>query len=661
MTASSPLLDWQDGQPVSTRFGDVYFSRDCGLDETRHVFLAHNRLAERWAALPAGGRFVLGETGFGTGLNVLCAWQLWRCCAPAGARLHVISTEKYPIPPDQLARALALWPELAEFSQALLAQYAALGPGWHRFSFDHGAVTLTLLVGDALDTLPQLDAASSAVDAWFLDGFAPACNPELWSPALFAQLARLSAPGASYATFTSAGVVKRGLAEAGFSVRRVAGFASKWHMLCGELAAPPAPAWRAPWFAWPRHTGQRRALVLGGGIAGAAAAAALAQRGWAVTLLEQKATLADGASGNAQGVLHTKLSPHLTPLTRLLLSGYAYSLRQLPRQLRAGEDWDACGIVQQSFDDDEAQRHAGLAALGLPEALLRPVDAAQASALAGVALPHGGLWFAQGGWVHPPAWVRQLAATPGVTVCCGADIVALEHDGEQWQARAADGRQWQAPVVVVANADQARQFSQLAHLPIKPIRGQVSHAPATEASLALRAVVCGESYLSPARHGRHCFGATFRFQAEQLAVTTEEHQENLDKLATLSPDGWRRLGGEALSAQALDGRSGWRATTPDYLPLVGPVADATAFADAYPAPERCGPRQPGPDAPWLPGLYVSLAHGSRGLVTAPLAGELLAAMLNHEPAPLPQPLLDVLHPNRFLWRAQKRRHAPERA
>lgn len=661
MTASSPLLDWQDGQPVSTRFGDVYFSRDSGLDETRHVFLAHNRLAERWAALPADGRFVLGETGFGTGLNVLCAWQLWRRCAPAGARLHVISTEKYPIPPEQLARALALWPELAEFSQALLAQYAALGPGWHRFSFDEGAVTLTLLVGDALDTLPQLDAASSAVDAWFLDGFAPARNPELWSPALFAQLARLSAPGASYATFTSAGVVKRGLAEAGFSVRRVAGFGSKRHMLCGELAAPPAPAWRAPWFAWPRHTGQRRALVLGGGIAGAAAAAALARRGWAVTLLEQKAALADGASGNAQGVLHTKLSPHLTPLTRLLLSGYAYSLRQLSRQLRAGEDWDACGIVQQSFDADEAQRHAGLAALGLPEALLRPVDAAQASALAGVALPHGGLWFAQGGWVHPPAWVRQLAATPGVEVCCGADIVALEHDGEQWQARAADGRQWQAPVVVVANAHQAGQFSQLAHLPIKPIRGQVSHAPATEASLALRAVVCGESYISPARHGRHCFGATFRFQAEQLAVTVEEHQENLDKLAALSPDGWRRLGGEALSAQALDGRSGWRATTPDYLPLVGPVADAAAFADAYPAPERCGPRQPGPDAPWLPGLYVSLAHGSRGLVTAPLAGELLAAMLNHEPAPLPQPLLDALHPNRFLWRAQKRRHAPERA
>lgn len=289
------------------------------------------------------------------------------------------------------------------------------------------------------------------------------------------------------------------------------------------------------------------------------------------------------------------------------------------------------------------------------------MDAAQASTLAGVALPHGGLWFAQGGWVHPPAWVRQLAATPGVEVCCGADIVALEHDGEQWQARAADGRQWQAPVVVVANAHQAGQFSQLAHLPIKPIRGQVSHAPATEASLALRAVVCGESYISPARHGRHCFGATFRFQAEQLAVTVEEHQENLDKLAALSPDGWRRLGGEALSAQALDGRSGWRATTPDYLPLVGPVADAAAFADAYPAPERCGPRQPGPDAPWLPGLYVSLAHGSRGLVTAPLAGELLAAMLNHEPAPLPQPLLDALHPNRFLWRAQKRRHAPERA
>ena len=203
------------------------------------------------------------------------------------------------------------------------------------------------------------------------------------------------------------------------------------------------------------------------------------------------------------------------------------------------------------------------------------------------------------------------------------------------------------------------RFAQLAHLPLNPIRGQVSHAAATPASQALRAVLCGESYISPARLGQHCFGATFRFKQTELAVTTEEHQENLDKLAALTADGWARLGGAALTPAQLGGRSGWRATTPDYLPLVGPVAQAEQFAQHYPTPERCGPRQPGPAAPWWPGLYVSLAHGSRGLITAPLAGEALAAALHGDPAPLPGPLLEALHPNRFLLRAQKRRHAPE--
>lgn len=661
MTSSaSPLLDWQDGQPLSTRFGDRYFSRHSGMDESRHVFLQHNHLAERWAALPQGGRFVIGETGFGTGLNFLCAWQLWRQHAPAQARLHFISTEKYPLAPAELAQALALWPALAELASQLQAQYAALPPGWHRFHFDADRVTLTLLVGDALDTLPQLDRASSQVDAWFLDGFAPACNPELWSPALFAQLARLSAPGASFATFTSAGVVKRGLAEAGFSVRRARGFRYKWHMLCGNWQGEPACAWQPPWYAWPAHVGEQRALVIGGGISGAAAAASLARRGWQVTVLEQQAQLADGASGNAQGVLHTKLSPHLTPLTRLLLSGYAYSLRQLHHGLPRGEAWDACGIVQLGFDADEQQRHAGLAALGLPAEVLHAVSAEQASALTGLTLDHSGLWLGQGGWVHPPAWVRQLAATPGISVELGCTIDTLSHDGQHWLAHARDGRRWCSPVVVVATAHHAARFAQLAHLPLNPIRGQVSHAAATPASQALRAVLCGESYISPARLGQHCFGATFRFKQTELAVTTEEHQENLDKLAALTADGWARLGGAALTPAQLGGRSGWRATTPDYLPLVGPVAQAEQFAQHYPTPERCGPRQPGPAAPWWPGLYVSLAHGSRGLITAPLAGEALAAALHGDPAPLPGPLLEALHPNRFLLRAQKRRHAPER-
>ena len=196
-------LDWDDqGRPHSRVFNDVYFSDLSGLDETRYVFLEQNRLAERFAALAPGERLVIGETGFGTGLNFLCAWQLFEQHACAGARLHFISVEKYPLSHTDLQRALALWPSLEPFAAPLLTQYVAIHQGFQRLVLDAGRVTLTLLIGDVMEQLPQLDAQ---VDAWFLDGFAPAKNPDMWTAELFAELARLAAPGSTISTFTSTG------------------------------------------------------------------------------------------------------------------------------------------------------------------------------------------------------------------------------------------------------------------------------------------------------------------------------------------------------------------------------------------------------------------------------------------------------------------------
>lgn len=246
ITSSTADLEWtDDGQPLSRQFDDVYFSRESGLEETRYVFLQHNRLAERWAALPEDGHFTIGETGFGTGLNFLCAWQLWEQLAPAQAHLHFISCEKYPLSADDLARALALWPELAVFSQQLIPHYRLLSPGWQQISLANGRITLTLLIGDVLDTLPLLDAGQG-VDAWFLDGFAPAKNPDMWQPELYRQLALKAAPGCTLATFTSAGDVRRGLQAAGFAMRKTPGFGRKRDMLCGELAEPVHPTGKHP-------------------------------------------------------------------------------------------------------------------------------------------------------------------------------------------------------------------------------------------------------------------------------------------------------------------------------------------------------------------------------------------------------------------------------
>jgi tRNA 5-methylaminomethyl-2-thiouridine biosynthesis bifunctional protein len=224
------LLDWREGHPYSRLFGDIYFSQSSGIKETRHVFLRNNHLARRWQALVPGELFTIGETGFGTGLNFLCAWQLWRETMPEKARLHFVSTEKYPLGHADLGRAQAMWPELAALSKLLLSQYDAASSGTQQMSFDDGRVTLTLLLGDVRETLPQLHAV---IDAWFLDGFAPARNPEMWQPELFGTIARLSSRGATFATYTCAGIVRRALISAGFEVEKVPGFGTKREMLRG--------------------------------------------------------------------------------------------------------------------------------------------------------------------------------------------------------------------------------------------------------------------------------------------------------------------------------------------------------------------------------------------------------------------------------------------
>lgn len=223
-------LDWRDGQPWSVRFDDRYFSADSGIAETRHVFLQGNRLAERFAALQPGRVFRIGETGFGTGLNFVCAWQLFEQAAPAGAALEFHSVEAFPLDADALRAALALWPELQTLAQRLCAAWPGPVPGRHRLRF--GRVQLRLDIDDVAAALPRWE--DGCIDAWFLDGFAPAKNPAMWSDAVLAEVARASRPGASLATYTSAGWVRRGLQRAGFELWRVAGFGSKREMLIGS-------------------------------------------------------------------------------------------------------------------------------------------------------------------------------------------------------------------------------------------------------------------------------------------------------------------------------------------------------------------------------------------------------------------------------------------
>src|SRR5690554_4992299 len=580
-------LNWDEhGQPLSSQFDDVYFSRSSGLAESQHVFIQHNQLAERFAELQDGDTFVIGETGFGTGLNFLCAWQCFLAHAPAGARLQFISVEKYPLSRADLDQALSLWPELSVLREQLLQQYLAIHSGFQHFPLANGRISLTLLIGDALTMLEQLDGK---VDAWFLDGFAPAKNPEMWNEQVFAQLARLASTDTTLATFTSAGFVRRGLLAAGFAVQRVPGFGHKREMLAGHFQSLDEPAHSCttvtPWFARPQQhrlaAEQRHAIIIGAGIAGCASAASLAARGWRVTLIEQHEKIAQEASGNAQGILYLKLSAHHTALSRFILSGFGYTRRLLetldnPLQNLKQDEWSICGTLQLAFNDKEQHRLTTLAE-HFPDDLLYAVTAEQASMQAGVPLQHGGLFYPQAGWVHPPALCQALSQNPLIEFKSAQRATTLLQMNQQWQVHSEHGLIAEAPVVVLCNAANVTQFQQTQHLPLNPVRGQTTQLPSTAASQSIQTVICANGYISPARQGHHTIGASFNFALNSQTASLAEHRSNLELLHAIAPSLTQICQTDTLDLSQLKGHAAFRSTSIDYLALVGPVAQYNQF------------------------------------------------------------------------------------
>ncbi|WP_108125513.1 bifunctional tRNA (5-methylaminomethyl-2-thiouridine)(34)-methyltransferase MnmD/FAD-dependent 5-carboxymethylaminomethyl-2-thiouridine(34) oxidoreductase MnmC [Saccharospirillum mangrovi] len=644
-----PLLHTAaDGTPRSARFDDVYFSAAGGLDETRHVFLQHNRLDERFTALSEHGHFSICETGFGTGLNCLAAWQLFEQSAPASARLTFISTERYPLSATDIDLALATWPELASLRERLVATYPARFEGFHSVELSE-RVTLLLLFGDANDTLNELNAR---VDAWFLDGFAPAKNPDLWQPALFQAMSRLSHAGTTAATFTAARLVRDGLAGAGFAVERVPGFGRKRDMVRAEFigrCGPPKPGtWPANEWAWPqRRAAERTAVVVGAGLAGAHSAWELAQRGWQVTVLEQAGSVAAGASGNAQGAVYARLSAQHAVANRFHSQALELAQQRLG-ELPAAIPHAACGLLQLNQGDKEAARFDQFRESTMfPQDFVERIDADRASKTAGVPLQQEALLFPKGGWVSPAELTAARLKHPNIRVLTQHRLVAAERTDTGWQLRCETPNgtvQLTAPQLILATAWQANELPITAHLPLKPIAGQVSCIATTDTLAALKTVLCSDRYLVPADQGQHSLGATFRLRDNRAEHLHSDDIDNLDALHQRLPQLIR--GDEPV----LSSRAGVRCASPDYLPLLGPVAEPDSFVSMYAEPLKKRRTDRIAPPPFQPGLWVNLAHGSKGLTTIPLAAKALAAWLNDEPMSLPQSVANALNPNRFLIR-----------
>ena len=302
-----PRLDWsRPGTPAATNFGDIYFSTDGGLEETETVFLGGCGLPEGWQNCE---RFVIGELGFGSGLNFLAAWRLWDKTKSPASRLHFISIEKFPFDAQQLGKALAAWPRLKPYSDKLIAAWPGRVKGFHRLHFD--GVTLTLIHDDIT---PALDALEASVDAWFLDGFSPAKNPDMWSETIMQKLATLSAPGARLATFTVAGAVRSALQKAGFETDKKTGFGRKRHRL--EARFPGSRKTVKP---------SMTPAIIGAGISGASLFKAFERRGISAKVFHDPNHIA--ASHNAAALIKPRLDLQDRPESRFFLASYLYALQ----------------------------------------------------------------------------------------------------------------------------------------------------------------------------------------------------------------------------------------------------------------------------------------------------------------------------------------------
>lgn len=492
----------------------MYFSVEDGLAEARTVFLAGCGLPAAWAGR---GDFTIAELGFGTGLNLLALWQLWRAHRPSsGARLHMVSFEGYPMAVEDAARALSRWPELAPLAGALLSRWPVRARGVQRLDWPQDGLSLTLHIDDISRALPN---AEFCADAWFLDGFSPARNPDMWSEATLAAVAARTRPGGRAASFTVAGAVRRGLEAAGFRVTRAPGHGRKRERLEAVLPGTPPPAPATP----------QRVAILGAGLAGAALAEAFTRRGAAVTVFDPAGAPASGASGNPLGLVHPRLDAADNPQARLQLLAFLHAHALYTRFPHAAL---SLPLTQIAKDETEARRFARLDADPPLDAGWLTIDAERLT--------------------HRRALVVRPARLVGALLD-GADLrlgapVALDP-----ATRCVNGEVFDH--VVLASAMAAACDG----LPLIARGGQVESLPNPVAPFAL-----ARSNYAVADGERLVFGANFGGLEAGLAASPQARAENLAAFARLCPEL-----AAGLATQELSSRASVRATTPDRLPVAG--------------------------------------------------------------------------------------------
>jgi len=548
---------------------------------------------------------------------------------------------------------LQAWPSLSHLSAQLVSHYPINLTGCHRLEFANGLVVLDLYFGDVLECINSMSYPQSGlVDAWFLDGFAPSKNPDMWQQSVFNAMVDISRSNATLATFTAAGFVRRGLIEAGFSMQKAKGFGRKREMLVGTLAQANSKQ-SAPAYFEHHFSPLTNVAVIGGGIASSCILYSLAKRGIPSHLFCQDKQPAMGASHNIQGAVYPHLQAKNSPHSELFAHSFLYAKRLYNQLLNNGFLFDHqwCGVLQHAVKKPLAERHQNLADKQLwPEQLMRNVTADEGDAIAGVKTGYSGVFFEQGGWVNPPQLVsamldaaQQLNEFESLFNC---HIEQLNKQPDGWYLTTQKQTFGPFSDVIICAGEHSDAFAQTKTLPIVGVRGQVSHVQASTQSRKLKTVLCHKGYFTPAYLDHHCMGATFEKNSKSREVTEQDNHTNREQLLSFyNNTEFATSLGDISSAKAAV-----RCSFIDHLPMAGEWVEQTDYTHAF-TNLRLGKRYQY-QALKKPqqGLHIFTGFGARALCSAPLSAEHLISSLNNEPRPLSERVSQAIHPGRFIVR-----------
>ncbi len=620
----------------SSNYSDIYFQPSIGLAEKQHVFLQGNNLPNKWHNKK---NFTIAETGFGTGLNFFNTLKLWDETATNKQHLHYISCELHPLNTEQLTTALSQFPQLKQYSPLLIEKYPQnLIYGFHRLHFKTQNTTLTLIIGDATFTLQQLNAK---VDAWYLDGFAPSKNPDLWNESLFKVIANLSHNGTTIATYTVARKIRDNLTTVGFDIKKIKGFGQKREMLTATIKHVQTITEKQPWAQTFAAKKAKTFTVIGAGIAGLTLAQKLIDAGKRVTLIDRQKQPCLETSGNPQAMVMPSFTLNDSIEARFYLSAFLYAIKHYSPQV-----YHDVGVYELAFNEKQKLwQDKLLNNFDLPQSLVKK--------------HRQGLLYSTAGWLdtqgHAKSVFESLQQKPNFTYR-QAEISAIEQQENLWQLKQDNLVVHTTECLVLANGIGLKKLLPDYELPITPKHGQISYfkSKGIDKSLAdCPHIQLNKGYITPNWHGEQTMGATFDHIAEgdwyNPPIVNDNHWRRNTELWNNTP--YQQALADITSHKS---RAGIRVTTPNHLPICGAVIDQQQFENDYHDIRHGKSWKHYPQPQHVANLYVLTGLGSRGFTSAPLLAEFLCNQITGMPQVLNTELQKAINPNRFLFKRLKK-------